>query len=103
MSRDVSVEFEVRSLCIMEDTLKEMEIPYSKSQKNILTIKKPYHNIVINSESGKISYDEENKNEVDILTRNYMVNWYKDQAIREGNEIREEVMANGEIHLHVLN
>jgi hypothetical protein len=104
MSRSVSVVFEVRSMAIMEDTLKAMNIDYNKSNKgNVFTIKRDYNNIVINGNTNKIRSDEMDKSTVNEICKNYTVNWYKDRAIREGNEIREEVKANGEVHLHVLN
>ena len=103
MSQEVDVEFEVRSMDIMKDTLTKMEIEFSEIGKNEVTIKKSYNNITINSDTGRISYDEGYQRQVDEICQQYMVNWYKDRAIREGNEIQEEVMANGEVHLHVLN
>ena len=102
MSRGVEVEFEVRSMDIMKDTLTKMKIKFSENG-NEVTIGKRYNNITINSDTGRIAYDEENQKQVDKICQQYMVNWYKDRAIREGNEVQEEVMANGEVHLHVLN
>jgi len=101
MSREVEVLFEIRSMPIMRDTLARMNLNYSESKEEILTIQRPYHNIVINGKTGQISYDESYEWDIDNIRRNYSVNWYKDELIREGNEIREEVLPNGEIHIHV--
>lgn len=103
MSRDVSVDFEVRSIEIMKETLTAMRIGFKEQDEHRIKINKSFHDIVIDSETGKISYDEMNKSEVNKICQRYMVNWYKDRAIREGNTIQEEVMANGEVHIHVLN
>jgi hypothetical protein len=101
MSTEIQILFEIRSMLIMKDTLTEMGINYNEVSDNKLEIERPYHNIVIDSETGQVSLDEENKNEVDLITQQYQVNWYKDRAIREGNHIREEVTTTGEIILHV--
>lgn len=101
MSQDVIVQFEVRSMLIMKDTLAEMGFNYKELNNGSLRIDRQYHNIIINGKTGNISYDEEDKSIVDDFTQKYMVSWYKDKAIREGNTVREEVKANGEIHLHV--
>ncbi len=102
MSKEVHVDCEIRSMTIMENTLNQMRISYNVKNADTFTITRPYHNIVINGKKGKVSYDDMDKKYVEKILQNYTVNWYKDRAIREGNEIREEVQANGEIHIHVI-
>ena len=100
MSRDVYVEFEVHDLAIMRDTLREMNLSFTE-QGNTLSIKRKYHNIRINGDTNQINYDEENLSEVNKIKVNYVRNWYKDCAIKEGMQLREEVNEKGEIELHV--
>jgi len=100
MSREIQVLFEIRSALILKDTLKEMGINYEELG-NLITIKKKYHNIVMDLETGTISFDEMNINEVNKIKKNYMVNWYKDNAIREGNKVKEEINEKGQVILHV--
>lgn len=101
MSREIKVQFEIRSALIMRDTLEQMGINYEELQKDVFSIHERYHNTVIDCENNTIKYDDMAKKNVDKVKQNYMVNWYKDKAIREGNQIKEEVTADGEILLHV--
>ena len=103
MSKEIIVNFEVRSIEIMKNTLTQMGIKYSEDKSGNLKISKRWHNIVIDSKNGGLSYDEMDKIEVDKICLQYQLNWFRDAAIREGNEIREEVMSNGEVCIHVLN
>lgn len=101
MSAEIVILCEIRSMLIMKDTLTDMGIDYNEIRGDVLEIQRPYHNIVIDGKTGQVSLDEENSHEVDLITQRYQVNWYKDRAIREGNHIREEVKATGEVVLHV--
>lgn len=101
MSAEYEIQFEVRSLGIMKDTLKEMNIQYNEIKAGILSIERPYHNIVINSNTGEVSYDQENQRELDQITQNYQVAWFKDNCIREGKQFREVVTAAGHVELYI--
>jgi len=101
MSDEIKVLFEIRNMLIMKETLKEMGIDYNELSEHSVEIQRPYHNMVINSETGEVTLDEENKQEMDIICQKYQINWYKDRAVREGNHVREEVRSTGEIVLHV--
>lgn len=103
MSKEVQVQFEVREMFIMKETLEQMGINYQELNEHQLEIKKSYHNIVIDAQSGIIRYDDMDKKQIDKIKQGYMVNFYKDKAIREGNKVTEEVQANGEIILHITN
>ncbi len=101
MSDEMTVKCEIRSMLIMKETLTEMGIDFKEIKGDILEIDRPYHNMVINGETGEVTLDQENKGEMDNICQKYQVNWYKDRAIREGNKVREEVLTSGEIILHV--
>ena len=94
MSAEISVQFEVRDIEIMKNTLKEMSIDFNEVNKGILSIDRSYHNIVINGNTGDISFDEENQKEIDLITQNYQTAWYKQQLIREGVAFTEEKIDN---------
>lgn len=102
MSREVNVQFEVRNMLIMKDTLNQLGYDFNESKNNILEISRPWHPIRINGNTGSISYDEYHVSEVNKIKQTYMVNFYKDQAIREGNQVEEKVEANGEIIINII-
>ncbi len=102
MSRKVVVQFEVHSAEIMRDTLEELNIVFSENKaKTVFTIKHKYNNIEINSNTNQITHDDTGLKKVNKIKRTYAVNWYRDRAIKEGMQIREEVNAKGQIELHV--
>lgn len=103
MSRKICVQFEIRDLLIMKDTLKQMGHDFVEKGQDIVQIQRSYHPIEFNAHTGEVSYDEMNVSEVDKIKQQYMVNFYKDRAIKEGMQIRETKLANGEIELHLLN
>jgi hypothetical protein len=102
MSRKVEVNFEVRDMLIIKDTLKQMGINFDEISQDQVSIGRSYHNITIDAKTGNISYDEANTGEVNKIKQTYMVNFYKDRAIREGMQIKEEVQTNGEIVLNII-
>ena len=101
MSRKIHVVLEVRDMLIMKETLEQMGINYNKTGTDILSIPRSYHNIEINGNNNRISFDEANAKEVNKIKQTYMHNWYKDVAIKEGMQLTEEVNSKGEIVLHV--
>jgi hypothetical protein len=102
MSRKLCINFEVRNMLIMKDTLKELGIDYNELNADQIEINRSYHPIAINAATGEISYDEVQEREVCSIKQAYTVNLYKDQAIREGANLKEERQANGDIHLRIV-
>jgi hypothetical protein len=101
MSRKLEVSFEIRDMLIMKETLKQLGHSFREINQDAIEIQRSYNNIRINSKTGKISYDSDHSGEVDKIKQSYMVNFYRDKAIKEGMQIRQEVSANGEVILHV--
>ena len=101
MSRKICVQFEIRNMLIMRDTLKQMGMNYDEINEDQIEIRRNWNNIIMNSQTGQISYDEVNVNEVNSIKQNYMTNWYKDQAIREGMNLQEERNNLGQVVLHL--
>jgi len=101
MSRKVCVNFEVRDMLIMKDTLKKMNINFNEMSEERIEIHRSYHPIAINSKTGEISYDEMNESDVNLIKQEYTVNFYKDKCIREGMQLKEERKTNGEIVLNI--
>jgi len=102
MSRKLCIQFEIRNALIMKDTLKQMGVDYNELNADELEIRRNYNPISMNARTGQINFDSDDQHLVDDIKQNYMVNFYKDQAIREGMQLREERQANGEIHLTLL-
>jgi hypothetical protein len=86
----------------MKDTLTQMGINYKELNQDCVQIGRQWNPIEINAATGEISYDSAHEREVDGIKQNYMANVFRDKAIREGNQIKEEVSANGDIIIHVL-
>jgi len=101
MSDEICTQFEFKSALVLKDTLREMNKNFVETKPNVFVLNRPYHNMVFDANTGRVSLDEENKNEMDLITQNYQTNWYQDCAIREGNTVEKEVLASGEIILHV--
>jgi hypothetical protein len=102
MSRKLCVQFEIRNMLIMKDTLKQMGLNYNELNQDAVEVHRGYAPISINAKSGEISYDNVDQSIVDSIKQTYTVNSYKDQAIREGMQLKEEHQANGEVHLTLL-
>ena len=102
MSEKIEIQCEIRSMLIMKDTLTNMGINYREIGDHRLAISRSYNDIEIDSNTGQVSCDSAQRTEVDKITQEYMVNFLKDKAVREGNKYREERLANGEIELHIL-
>ena len=103
MSREVEVQFEVRNMAIMRQTLEQMGITFNEVNAECIEISRSYHNIRIDAKAAAIAYDEGNVQEVNTIKQNYMNAWYTNQAILEGNEVEREVKADGSIEITVLN
>ena len=99
MSRKVCVQFAVRNMMIMKNTLNQLGFGFDEVSEDQLEIRRSYNNIIINGEG--ISYDSANENEINGIKQAYTVNFYKDQAVREGMSLVEEKASNGEIVLRL--
>ena len=88
-------------MLIMKDTLKNMGIDYEELNQNQVRVARSYQDITIDASKGTINYDSASEHEVNRIKQNYMTNFFRDKAIREGNQLREERLANGDIRLHV--
>jgi len=93
--------FEIRDMVILKDTLSQLGHNFTEVSEEIVEINRSYHPIRFNSKTGQVSYDDMCTSEVNSIKQKYMVNFYKDCAIKEGMQIRETVSATGEIELHV--
>lgn len=101
MSTKVNVQFEIRNSAIMKDTLKQLGFNFEETNQDRFVLLRKYNNIVIDAQRNEISFDSDNNWEVNKIKQNYMINWYKDKATREGNDVQEEVKNNGEIVLNI--
>ena len=100
MSRKITVQFEVREMLIMKDTLEQMGISFTESAGQ-LRIEGSYGGISITD--SNISFDSVDQKRVNKIKQQYMTNFYRDKAIKEGMQIHEEVNAKGEVILTLTN
>lgn len=100
MSREVHVQFSVKSVAIMKTALTNLGVSYTE-QGDRLVVARNYHNIVIDTAADQISYDDMDKKRVDSIKQAYSIAFYKNEAIKEGMQLREEHHANGTVTLHV--
>lgn len=99
MSRKIEVQFEVRERLIMEDTLKQMGYTFNE-HGNVIQVNNPH--VKIDCNRGSMSYDSAYSRGADEIKQRYMVNFYRDKAIREGNQVREETTAKGEVVISII-
>ena len=102
MSTKINVSCEIRDSLILKDTLKQMGINFSENNAGIITMKLAY-GVEIDPNSGKLSYDSSDTTRINNIQQTYTANFYRDKAIREGNQVKEETLANGEIRINILN
>jgi hypothetical protein len=102
MSQKICVQFEVREALIMKDTLRELGHDFTENKTDILTIQASYMPITVNCVAGEISHDSASQSVVNKIKQQYMVNFYRDKAIKEGMQIQEEVKANGEVIINMI-
>ena len=101
MSRHITVLSEVHDALILKDTLNQMGVKYTEVSDDVISIQRSYHSIMIDTNTDKISCDEANASEVEEIKYQYSINFYKDQAIKEGNSVTEEVTADGETVIYI--
>jgi len=102
MSQKICVQFEVREALIMKDTIKEMGHDFTETKQDVLTIQASYSPIVIDCNVGEIRCDSASQNTVNQIKQQYMVNFYRDKAIKEGMQLQQETKANGEIIINMI-
>ena len=102
MSRKVCVQTEIRDMLILKNTLEQLGHKFTEKNQDIIEIQRSYHPIKFETRTGEISYDEMNTKEVHAIKQAYAVNFYKDQAIKEGNQVQEVKLDNGDIRINIL-
>ena len=91
MSRKVNVQFQVNSMAIMRSTLTEMGMEFSE-KNNAISVKRSYHPITINGDTGEISYDSDNEREVKLIKQNWYFcynDWHASAIARDLDRIAE--------------
>ena len=96
MSRKIEVQFEVREMLIMKDTLEQMGISFTESG-NQLHVDGSYGGVTITDNT--MTFDSVEERRVNKVKQQYMTNFYRDKAIKEGMQIHEEVNSKGEVIL----
>lgn len=100
MSRSVTVNFVVKNAAIMTKTLDEMGIRHTEAGEGRIAAQiGGYKALNINVRENTLSFDDMDTSKVNAVKQNYMVNFYRDQAIREGMQLKQERNAKGDIVL----
>jgi hypothetical protein len=93
---------EIRDMLILKETLKQMGHNFSETNADVIEMQRSYNNIQFNVKTGEVSFDDAQTQEVNKIKQTYAVNFYKDQAIKEGNQVQEVKRTNGEIEIRIL-
>lgn len=101
MSAKITVKCEIRDMLIMKETLKELNYTFNEQSESVVSMSRPYQDIVIDANEGTITLDDMDTSMVNDIKRQYTLNYYRDQAIKEGMQIREETMADGRIEIYL--
>jgi hypothetical protein len=83
----------------MKDTLRQLGYEFTEIAQDCIEISHNFNNIRIDASIGEISYDSAQEKKVNTIKQNYMVNFYRDKAIKEGMQLSQETGQNGEIIL----
>jgi len=102
MSQKLCIQFEVREALIMKDTLTELGYNFTEKSQDVLSIQASYMPIVIDCNAGSITHDSAHVSMVNKIKQQYMVNFYRDKAIKEGMQVQEEVKANGDVVINLI-
>lgn len=102
MSQKICVQFEVRESAIMKNTLTELGHDFTEPREDVMTIQASYRNITIDCNAGNITFDSAATGTVNKIKQQYMINFYRDKAIKEGMQIQEEVKDNGEVIINMI-
>jgi hypothetical protein len=101
MSQKLCIQFEVREALIMKDTLKEMGYDFTEAKPDVLSLRATYA-MTIDCNAGSIRFDSGDTGTVNKIKQQYMINFYRDKAIKEGMQIQEETKANGEVIINMI-
>jgi len=87
-------------MAIMKKTLEQMGYSFTEAGET-LKLSSGRYDITVDGKKGRINFDSEDRKLINTISQNYQVNFFRDQAIREGNKVTQEQMADGRIILHV--
>ena len=100
MSRKICIQTEIRDQLILKVTLKEMGFDFTEN-RDVIEMHRAYHNLSINTADGSVSYDDANAGEFKKIQTQYTINFYKDKALKEGNQLVQETTSDGKIVLRI--
>lgn len=98
MSTKIVVQTEIREAAILRDTLTEMGINF-KDLNNEIQIQNFSVPVIFNTETGNVNYDSDQRMLVDDITQKYAAAFIRDQYLKEGTNVTQEVDAMGQIHI----
>jgi intein-encoded DNA endonuclease-like protein len=99
MSTKIIVQTEIREMAILRDTLEEMGLSFTAENENIIRIQNMSYPVSINLQNGSIDYDSDQRSIVDDMIQKYAVNYVRDEYLKRGLSIQQEVDQQGRIHI----
>ena len=98
MSTKIVVQSEIREMAILRDTLTDMGINYNELN-NEVRLQQYSVPVIFNMETGQVNYDSDQRNLVEDITQKYAANFIRDQYLKEGTNVSQEVDSMGQIHI----
>ena len=98
MSTKIVVQTEIRETAILRDTLTDMGINY-KELNNEVQLSQFSVPVIFNTETGQVNYDSDQRGLVDEISQKYAANFIRDQYLKEGTKVTQEVDSIGQIHI----
>lgn len=90
-------------MLIMKNTLEQMGYNYQELGDEKISVSMGYHQMVIDGNAGMITYDSDDVAGLNKIKQAYMVEFYREQAIQEGNQVQTEVQDDGSIDIYLSN
>lgn len=102
MSSEYTVHFEIRDMLIMKNALEQMGYNYQELGNEHLAVKtSTFRDIIVDGNAGTITCNDSLKAEADKIKQGYMVEFYRENAIQEGNQIHMEEQTDGSIDIYL--
>jgi len=98
MSTKLVVQSEVREMAILRDTLTEMGIDFKELNAEV-QLQQFSVPVIFNTVTGQVNYDSDQRSIVEDITQNYAAAFVRDQYLKEGTNVTQEVDAKGQIHI----
>jgi len=101
MSKEIKVSFEIHNRAILKKALSQLGYVFTETGDEIAVSGDFYMPVRFNIAHKDVSFDNMDTKKVNAIKQAYSVGYYRDQAIREGSQVAQEVMSDGSIRLRI--